>query len=875
MKHSDVDRRAFIAGLLSLGARQAAAAPSCAVPSAPLPTLSPEVGVAYSERFSGVLGGALLELELELEVASLTAFLAGPQLARVTRGSLRWGSALPKTELTEGTEQLFTPCQDGKKLSLSLTFLQPNGQRGSLSGTRTLDSLSQRDPAAELSELHVVLEAEGTQLATGQLTRSIEDTLRQLLSVRALRAEGAARTEARDAFLELYNRACADVHPDLPTLVSNGGPLTPTERRALLLAATVMLPVNLPASGPTNQQAIDQLSTFIGNADQAAFSSLRTELQLLGKTTPFLRGFVPEIRKFALGILESDRSNLLRPLLDSLHKVAVLGYYSHARADALLGYRRPTFAPLNRTALPVRTKPTTREFDVVIVGAGVAGSLLAERLTARGKSVLLLEAGPYIRETELTTDEPLWTARLQKMSGLQRANTDEPLASRVGSVVMLQAACVGGGGMINNAVCFMLPERRLEQWRGLGFPVDPADLRQSYLTVAEEVQIGPASDKTAFLNPVCLLLEQAFGKAKKPQVGVPLAPDYYECLVNLAPHRCLGCGMCNTGCGSERKRNALQVHLPRALAPDRDAELVPEAAVSEILVGRSATGQSYEVKGLAVRTRDGNVTVRARQYVLSAGAINTSVLMLKSPQLMRAVGSLPIGRRFSANIVSPMLSFYDQPLGDRPTLQLTHYYAPPGKDDGFLIENLNNPPGQSALVVPGYGELHHQRMLKFRSTALTGIAIGTLPNGKVGLRHDGSTNITLPLGENEHQRMRAAFGLLARALFQGGAGFAPREVIGGALGGGFVMKSAADVPRFDDWFKSTNRVLLSTGHPQGGSAMSDDTRISVVDESFRVRGISNLRVCDASLFPMVTGVNPQWTVMALADHCARVMNREA
>jgi choline dehydrogenase-like flavoprotein len=53
--------------------------------------------------------------------------------------------------------------------------------------------------------------------------------------------------------------------------------------------------------------------------------------------------------------------------------------------------------------------------------------------------------------------------------------------------------------------------------------------------------------------------------------------------------------------------------------------------------------------------------------------------------------------------------------------------------------------------------------------------------------------------------------------------------------------------------------------------MSTDPSMSVVDADFRLRGVSNLRICDASLFPEVAGVNPQWTVMALAHHLGRLM----
>ena len=53
--------------------------------------------------------------------------------------------------------------------------------------------------------------------------------------------------------------------------------------------------------------------------------------------------------------------------------------------------------------------------------------------------------------------------------------------------------------------------------------------------------------------------------------------------------------------------------------------------------------------------------------------------------------------------------------------------------------------------------------------------------------------------------------------------------------------------------------------------MSDDPKLGVVDAECKVRGVGNLRICDSSTFPMVAGVNPQWTVMAIADHCGELM----
>ena len=59
-------------------------------------------------------------------------------------------------------------------------------------------------------------------------------------------------------------------------------------------------------------------------------------------------------------------------------------------------------------------------------------------------------------------------------------------------------------------------------------------------------------------------------------------------------------------------------------------------------------------------------------------------------------------------------------------------------------------------------------------------------------------------------------------------------------------------------------LLLTSAHPQGGNAIG-----AVVDEDFRVDGIENLYLCDASVFPTSVHVNPQLTVMGMAEYASR------
>jgi choline dehydrogenase-like flavoprotein len=92
-----------------------------------------------------------------------------------------------------------------------------------------------------------------------------------------------------------------------------------------------------------------------------------------------------------------------------------------------------------------------------------------------------------------------------------------------------------------------------------------------------------------------------------------------------------------------------------------------------------------------------------------------------------------------------------------------------------------------------------------------------------------------------------------------------------ALDGGREIRTEADVAKFESDLASLERLAISTAHPQGGNALSSR---GVLDASFRVGGFRNLRVCDASVFPISAGVNPQWTVMALAHACAERMIAE-
>jgi choline dehydrogenase-like flavoprotein len=478
---------------------------------------------------------------------------------------------------------------------------------------------------------------------------------------------------------------------------------------------------------------------------------------------------------------------------------------------------------------------------------------------------LLLEAGPYIAEHEITNDELTSIARLYKMSGLQTS-------AKPSSITVLQGACVGGGGVVNNGIFFPLPAATLDLWRNAGFPFDRDTMARAYRAVAEELRIGDIAGKARRLNPAAGFLG-ALGPLEVPPFG-PVPAGFYRMMVNLEtlPEEgeatgCRSTGLCNLGCGSERKVNSFQYYLKNALTSGRDVVLAPQATVQEVVLGSGNARRT--VTALKLRMADGSSALaRGKSFVLCCGPVGSSGVLLRSGGLLSvAGGKLPVGQRFCGNVASPVFATAPVEVNRQTSVQMCQVFVPAAGDDGFLIETWFSPPGGLALAMPGFLGDHERRMSNFRRMVSASPVVGTQPLGRITLK-DGDTAIDLPLAPVDLDRLRRGMKRLVTALLDGGA--SPVIV---RLGNGRAIANPADVARLDAEMaaltpQDLHLLPLSTAHPQGGNALSDDDAIGVVRSDFRVRGIDNLRVCDGSVFPAVAGVNPQWTIYALAHLCA-------
>ena len=284
----------------------------------------------------------------------------------------------------------------------------------------------------------------------------------------------------------------------------------------------------------------------------------------------------------------------------------------------------------------VRNEP--REFDYVIVGAGSAGCVLANRLSADGKnSVLLLEAGP--RDTNLWIHVPLGYGRLFKEKTVNWMYQTEPEPGLDGrSVFQPRGKVLGGSSSINGLLYIRGQHEDYDRWRQHGNHGWGFDDVLPYFKKAEDQHRG-ADDFHGIGGPLPVSdlghpdpLSAAF-IAAAAEAGLPVNRDF-----NGASQE--GAGFFQTTTRHGRRASAAVAYLRPAKG--RHNLRVETAALAQRIVfaGHRAVAVEYRQAG-SLRT------ARARKEILvSGGAFN-------SPQLLQlsGVGSAELLRKHGIDVV--------------------------------------------------------------------------------------------------------------------------------------------------------------------------------------------------------------------------------
>ena len=524
--------------------------------------------------------------------------------------------------------------------------------------------------------------------------------------------------------------------------------------------------------------------------------------------------------------------------------------------------RRPATAGGEEVAL---------EADVVVVGAGAGAGVVAAELAGAGRSVLVVEAGPYVDEATMPRDELDAYGRLYLNDGL--------LSTWDGSITLLAGTGVGGGTLVNWMTCLDAPPDVRAEWaRDHGLDgLDGAEWETDVTAVERRLGVAPATvipPKDELIRRGAAALGWDAGVIRRNAVD------------------CGDCGSCPFGCRRGTKQSGIRAHLADATAAG--ARVLDRARVRSVIRQGGVTGRVVGVAGtLAPDAADGPApeasprwfSVYARQVVLAAGA-------LRSPAILQASGvdHPAIGRHLRIHPVPVIGALHDEPVDMwRGTMQairsLEFGRDEPGRRR-YVIESAPGHLGLLALVLPWAGAAAHAELMA-RARHFSPLIAITRDGGegRTRLTRAGRVRIDYELDADGRATLRHALRSMARLARAGGA----REIlaVGSPLRRHHVDGRADEGRRFSAFELelaatdfAPHRGTVASAHQMGTVRAGADPADHPADPRGRVRAdsqgsvVRGLYVADTSTFPTGIGVNPMLTVMAMARRVARTVIAE-
>ena len=484
----------------------------------------------------------------------------------------------------------------------------------------------------------------------------------------------------------------------------------------------------------------------------------------------------------------------------------------------------------NQLNIATEVSGAKRRFDVCIVGSGAAGCVLAYKLSQAGREVAVLEKGGYYPK------DWIMKAREEDLLALWKCAGEQ--LSRSFSANVAQAECVGGGTVLNYGVCFDTPPPVLEYWqRAFGFPYSLNQMTESFrevrnqLSVAKVTKAGLAHQKIA--DGVHRLRYSGDWMERNSHNGV--------------------------------KQSALLGYLEKA--DPRNVTVFPGCEATRIV---ASNGKATGVEAVFSRSdkKKEKISFESKIVIVSAGAIASSALLLKS-----RVGNRngQVGQHLSIHPAAGTIGEFEEEINTDIHLPMAYYCdefsVRHTGHPGFMIESLVTPPLQLGLDVTSFGEEHLDVMERYTHLVVAGMLVHDEPSGSITLNWSGEPVLDYTLSPYDQKKMILGLEESSRILLAAQA----KKVITPHFQS-ITLTKLDDIKQIRERGMAPGTLVAATPHPQGGNRMGQNREYCVVNEHCETFDVPHLFVCDASVFPTSVGVNPQLTVMAVANLTSAYIN---
>lgn len=496
-----------------------------------------------------------------------------------------------------------------------------------------------------------------------------------------------------------------------------------------------------------------------------------------------------------------------------------------------------------------------RAADVVIVGAGAAGAVIAARMSEAGQeNIVVIEAGPDYRSADTPaavrgTD----IARALAMRSLRWPKLVAQLTENQPARAYASGRGVGGSSAINGQLAVRGTAADFRAWDMAGWSWP--DVLPTFIRTEQDLDFGdqpghgssgpvPVSRGPADRRgPVSAALYTAAARLGHAE-HLDLNAEGSTGISPAAWHRRNGARVSSNDSYLEPARNRPRLHV------------AGEHTVSRVLF---ASGQ---VRGVELVSEGHRDVVSAPAVVLCAGAVYTPAILLRS-------GVGPAGQLGALDIeIVANLPGVGAGLSDHPAVllefRLTEAATARSRETGSGSCLLRMRSGRAA---DGADDIQFLPLDRLRTPSTAGLLVSLMRPGSTGRMRLRSTD---PADDPI-----LGLGLLSDRGDLGRLGDGVRHAV--ELLGQPALRTVIDgrpaLPRDDlgQWLLENCQTQY---HPSGSCRMgAPDEPGTVVDAEGRVLGVGGLWVADASVFPVPCGVPPYLSTVMVAERLAAAIQR--